>query len=210
MRYFPTTLTGQESDALIDRIKAHFAQHGYGLWAVQVEGRARRIHGTVLGHVGSALHAGPWGRLAAGPVGLGTRLRQRSRRGRTLPRVPGRGQRYQLHRGGECRAKRSWSASVCATWTIFAIRRWQTVIPFGATCSSELIAKRGSRPQDTCSSGPALWSRGSETRHWKVLENTALSATPIAVSPGRRWRTTTTLNPTALPNPVPSVPLRGS
>lgn len=59
MRYFPTTLTGQESDALIDRIKAHFAQHGYGLWAVQVEGRACPIHGTVLGHVGSGLHAGP-------------------------------------------------------------------------------------------------------------------------------------------------------
>lgn len=53
----------------------------------------------------------------------------------------------------------------------FAIRRWQTVIPFGATCSSELIAKRGSRPQDTCSAGPGLWSRGSEPgigRSWRT------------------------------------------
>lgn len=39
MRYFPTALTRQESDALIDRIEAHFAKHGYGLWAVQVERR---------------------------------------------------------------------------------------------------------------------------------------------------------------------------
>jgi len=39
MRYFSTALTRQESDALIDRIEAHFAQHGYGLWAVAVEGR---------------------------------------------------------------------------------------------------------------------------------------------------------------------------
>ena len=39
MRYFPTALTRQESDALIDRIKAYSAPHGYGLWAVLVERR---------------------------------------------------------------------------------------------------------------------------------------------------------------------------
>lgn len=39
MRFFPAALTRAESDALIDRIEAHFVEHGYGLWALQVQGR---------------------------------------------------------------------------------------------------------------------------------------------------------------------------
>lgn len=38
MRYFPAPLTREESDAFVDRIEAHFAEHGYGWWAVQVDG----------------------------------------------------------------------------------------------------------------------------------------------------------------------------
>ena len=38
MRYFPTTMTRAESDAFADRIAAHFDEHGYGLWAVEVGG----------------------------------------------------------------------------------------------------------------------------------------------------------------------------
>lgn len=38
MRYFPSTMTREASDAFADRIEAHFAQHGYGLWAVDVAG----------------------------------------------------------------------------------------------------------------------------------------------------------------------------
>lgn len=38
MRHFPSTLTRAESDALAGRIEAHFAEHGYGLWAVDVDG----------------------------------------------------------------------------------------------------------------------------------------------------------------------------
>lgn len=34
MACFPSTLTGEQSDALFDRIVAHHAQHGFGLWAV--------------------------------------------------------------------------------------------------------------------------------------------------------------------------------
>ena len=34
MRYFPSTLTGDESDALLERIGLHFDRHGFGLWAV--------------------------------------------------------------------------------------------------------------------------------------------------------------------------------
>lgn len=39
MRHFPATLTRDESDAFADRIDAHLAEHGYGLWAVEVDGR---------------------------------------------------------------------------------------------------------------------------------------------------------------------------
>lgn len=38
MRYFPAMLTADESNRLVDRIEAHFAEHGYGLWAVEVRG----------------------------------------------------------------------------------------------------------------------------------------------------------------------------
>jgi RimJ/RimL family protein N-acetyltransferase len=38
MRYFPAPLSTEQSDALVDSIRARFAQHGYGLWAVQVKG----------------------------------------------------------------------------------------------------------------------------------------------------------------------------
>ena len=39
MAHFPATLTRVESDAMVDRIEAHFAEYGYGLWAVEVDGR---------------------------------------------------------------------------------------------------------------------------------------------------------------------------
>jgi len=38
MEFFPSTLTRAESDALVDRIERHFAEHGFGLWAVEVPG----------------------------------------------------------------------------------------------------------------------------------------------------------------------------
>jgi len=36
MRYFPGLLARGESDALAARIEAHFAAHGFGLWAVEI------------------------------------------------------------------------------------------------------------------------------------------------------------------------------
>lgn len=39
MQYFPSSLTRQESDDLVDRIEEHFVEHGYGLWALEVQGR---------------------------------------------------------------------------------------------------------------------------------------------------------------------------
>lgn len=38
MRHFPACLSREESDALFDRIGQHFADHGFGLWAVEVPG----------------------------------------------------------------------------------------------------------------------------------------------------------------------------
>jgi RimJ/RimL family protein N-acetyltransferase len=38
MEFFPGVLSRDESDARADRIEAHFEQHGFGLWAVEVPG----------------------------------------------------------------------------------------------------------------------------------------------------------------------------
>jgi ribosomal-protein-alanine N-acetyltransferase len=38
MEHFPAALTREQSDALVDRIEAHFDEHGYGLWAVEADG----------------------------------------------------------------------------------------------------------------------------------------------------------------------------
>jgi RimJ/RimL family protein N-acetyltransferase len=36
MEHFPSTLTAGQSDAMIDRIEASFAEHGFGLWVVEL------------------------------------------------------------------------------------------------------------------------------------------------------------------------------
>jgi RimJ/RimL family protein N-acetyltransferase len=38
MEHFPSVLTREESDGRVDRIEAHFAEHGFGLWAVEIPG----------------------------------------------------------------------------------------------------------------------------------------------------------------------------
>src|SRR5690242_8553598 len=48
MEFFPAPLTREESDAGVGRIRAHFAAHGFGLWAVEVVGRAPFIGFTGL------------------------------------------------------------------------------------------------------------------------------------------------------------------
>jgi ribosomal-protein-alanine N-acetyltransferase len=40
MEHFPSVLTRAESDATVARIRAHFAEHGYGPWAVEIPGVA--------------------------------------------------------------------------------------------------------------------------------------------------------------------------
>lgn len=36
MEHFPAALSREESDTLVARIEAHFDQHGFGLWAVEI------------------------------------------------------------------------------------------------------------------------------------------------------------------------------
>lgn len=47
MRCFPSTLTREQSDAFLDRVEAHFDAHGYGLWAVEVDGELAGLTGLV-------------------------------------------------------------------------------------------------------------------------------------------------------------------
>jgi ribosomal-protein-alanine N-acetyltransferase len=50
MRYFLKPLTSEESNELATRIRAHIDLHGWGLWAVEVEGVA-----PFVGYVGLAV-----------------------------------------------------------------------------------------------------------------------------------------------------------
>ncbi|MEZ5651765.1 MAG: GNAT family N-acetyltransferase [Burkholderiaceae bacterium] len=50
MAYFPAPLTRAQSDALIERIEAHFDRHGFGLWALE-----RLTDSRLLGFVGLAV-----------------------------------------------------------------------------------------------------------------------------------------------------------
>ncbi|WP_223528254.1 GNAT family N-acetyltransferase [Pseudomonas sp. GL-R-19] len=52
MRYFPATLSRLESASLIGRIRGHFAEHGYGLWALQRKDSGQFIGFTGLSVVG--------------------------------------------------------------------------------------------------------------------------------------------------------------
>jgi RimJ/RimL family protein N-acetyltransferase len=45
MEHFPKLMTREESDAAAARIRAHFDEHGFGLWAVEREG-------SFIGYVG--------------------------------------------------------------------------------------------------------------------------------------------------------------
>jgi RimJ/RimL family protein N-acetyltransferase len=49
MRYYQRTMTTEESDAFVDRIEARFDEHGYSLWAVELDG-------AFTGYVGLAWH----------------------------------------------------------------------------------------------------------------------------------------------------------
>jgi RimJ/RimL family protein N-acetyltransferase len=50
MEHFPSCLTRAESDALMDRIEAHFEAHGFGLFAAEL-----RATGELAGFIGLAI-----------------------------------------------------------------------------------------------------------------------------------------------------------
>ncbi|MDE1166807.1 MAG: GNAT family N-acetyltransferase [Pseudomonas sp.] len=52
MRYFPEALSRLESAALIGRIRGHFNEHGFGLWALERKDTGAFIGFTGLGVVG--------------------------------------------------------------------------------------------------------------------------------------------------------------
>ena len=52
MRYFPAPLNRLESASLIGRIRGHFAEHGFGLWALERKDTGAFIGFTGLGVVG--------------------------------------------------------------------------------------------------------------------------------------------------------------
>jgi RimJ/RimL family protein N-acetyltransferase len=53
--YFPSTLTREESDALVDRIEARFERSGFGLWALEVRQTGEFIGFTGLSPVGEGV-----------------------------------------------------------------------------------------------------------------------------------------------------------
>jgi len=73
MEHFPAPLSRQQSDALADRIEAHFARHQFGLWALEIPGCTRfagfvglavpefEAHFTPCVEIGWRLAAGHWG-----------------------------------------------------------------------------------------------------------------------------------------------------
>lgn len=74
MRFFPARLTREESDALVEAIRRHFGEHGFGLWALEVRDSGRFIgftglllrtfpaHFTPAVEVGWRLERRAWGR----------------------------------------------------------------------------------------------------------------------------------------------------
>jgi len=50
MEFLPDLLAREESDAFATRIRAHFDEHGYGFWAVEVVGGAPFVGFVGLGH----------------------------------------------------------------------------------------------------------------------------------------------------------------
>jgi len=74
MEFFPAPLSREESDAVADRIGAHFERHGFGLWAVEMPGLTRfagfiglsiprfEAHFTPCVEIGWRLDAEHWNR----------------------------------------------------------------------------------------------------------------------------------------------------
>ena len=58
-RFWPTTLTSQQSDQQVDGFQHHIEQHGFGFWALEALGEAPFIGFTGLQHVEASLPFAP-------------------------------------------------------------------------------------------------------------------------------------------------------
>jgi len=67
MRHFPHPLTRAESDAMVERIHAHFDRHGWGFWAVEERDGAAFIGAVGLSHI-------PWQARFTPAVEIGWRI----------------------------------------------------------------------------------------------------------------------------------------
>ena len=67
LRFFPSTLTREQSDAFVDEIESRFERQGFGLWALEVVAT-----GEFIGFTG--LNAMPEGVPEAGGMEVGWRL----------------------------------------------------------------------------------------------------------------------------------------
>ena len=77
MRYFPATMTAEESRTQAERIRAFMQQHGWGLWAVEVKGGAPFIGFVGLARPGDDLPCSPaWRSVGGWRRPLGQRLRR--------------------------------------------------------------------------------------------------------------------------------------
>lgn len=56
MRHYPAPLSRQESQALFDRLRAHFATHGFGLWAVTLRGQSESLGFVGIMHPSFTAH----------------------------------------------------------------------------------------------------------------------------------------------------------
>ena len=78
MAHFPACLSLEESAALLGRLRAHFSEHGFGVWALQERSSGRLIGATGLLQLGADLPCAPgveisW-RLARSHWGQGLAL----------------------------------------------------------------------------------------------------------------------------------------
>ncbi|WP_263144110.1 GNAT family N-acetyltransferase [Pseudomonas sp. RIT-PI-AD] len=59
MHYFPEPQSAARTEASYARIQAHFAEHGFGLWALERKDDGAFIGFTGLGHMGFEAHFSP-------------------------------------------------------------------------------------------------------------------------------------------------------
>ena len=71
MEHFPSTLTREQSDEMVERMRARWGETGYGLWAVEV-----KASGEFIGFIGLA--APPWETAFTPCVEVGWRLARES------------------------------------------------------------------------------------------------------------------------------------